>query len=745
MKWILVLLSCLSLAYCQTTQQWQATLSETDPAIVGGILQGEMWYDYTNQRQKIQYNFGGSTVIEIILYASRLRYLLCGSTCDLETFNQPMPKFWNENTDTSVGTDTINGVSCTKYQKYQPVAGGLSFVWMGSNGLACQVQYMLDGTNTAGKVLTFTNMAALDPSVGFNDYLAFNCPKQTCNVQMDICLILDESGSIDPEEFSELRQFCLGVVTAYNVAPNAISIGIVMFATTAQTILNYSNNKQTVVNALNGVVQSTGSTCIACGLENANTMAETYGRPGVQKVYIFLTDGYNNQQLDALNAAINTAKNTIGAIIFTIGVDGYDEQQLDTIRTILPGVNTLFTVSQFNQLNTILANLTAATCLDIPGTPCGVSCVGFCGCKATCYCPSACSDGNACTNDTCIPGQNGDACQFLPITCDDNNACTDDSCDKTTGCVYTPHVCDDNNDCTNNTCSPATGCGYPTITCSDNDPCTVDTCNPSSGCVFTRVTPCDCAAVTCPPAAPCTTNPCNPANGQCDVHNVTCDDSNACTNDACDPTQGTNGACSFVPIPPCDDQNACTHDSCDPKTGCVFTPFNVPVDCDDRNNCTTDSCDKTTGCTHTPITCDDNNLCTNDGCLDYLGCTFQPVECSAAGNCSVALCDPSRGCYLEALPGHALDKCGVCDGNGSTCGGQLSTAAVAGLSAGILALIIIAAVAVCVALGIFGGKKGYDIWLRNQNGMGGAQKSPLYQDNNLSGTSPLYSGTPSGK
>jgi len=55
-------------------------------------------------------------------------------------------------------------------------------------------------------------------------------------------------------------------------------------------------------------------------------------------------------------------------------------------------------------------------------------------------------------------------------------------------------------------------------------------------------------------------------------------------------------------------------------------------------------------------------------------------------------------------------------------------------------LIIIAAVAVCVALGIFGGKKGYDIWMRNQTGMGGAQKSPLYDDAGRSGRSPLYEG-----
>jgi hypothetical protein len=607
---------------------------------------------------------------------------------------------------------------------------------MDGSSLPCKVQFQT-GTVVDGRALTFTNVRALGGAT-FNDFAGFPCPKQSCNVQMDIILIVDESGSIDAAEFSAQRQFILGIANSYNIAPNAISMGLVMFATNSRTILNYSNNKQTVINAINGVIQATGSTCIGCGFRSANTMAQL-ARPGVQKVYILLTDGYNNQNVDLLPPQVTIAKDTHKAIIFCIGVDGYDQQQLDYIKSDLPGVQTVYTVSQFSQLNTILANLTAATCLDIPGTPCGKACQGFCGCKQTCYCPSACTDNNQCTNDVCVPGQNGNGCQFTNRTCDDNDKCTNDGCDPATGCTTSAVTCDDNNACTVNECDSVVGCRYPSIApCADSDPCTRDYCVPATGCRFDPVTPCNCSAVTCPPAAPCTRVVCDPNTGTCPSQPVTCDDGNACTNDFCDPALGTNGDCNSTPIPACNDNDACTHDSCDPTNGCQFKPFVIAVDCDDKNNCTVDSCNPTRGCVHTPITCDDGDLCTNDGCSSFVGCTYVPVECPASGDCSIAQCNPVSGCYLEAIPGRNLDKCGVCDGDGSTCGETLSTAAVAGLSAGILAVIIIAAVAVCVALGIFGGKKGYDIWMRNQGGMGGAHKNPLYKDHGLSGTNPLH-------
>jgi hypothetical protein len=68
----------------------------------------------------------------------------------------------------------------------------------------------------------------------------------------------------------------------------------------------------------------------------------------------------------------------------------------------------------------------------------------------------------------------------------------------------------------------------------------------------------------------------------------------------------------------------------------------------------------------------------------------------------------------------------------------LKTEEAALIGTGALVAIILAGVAVCAALGVFGGKKGYDIWLAHKNSIAGAQSNPLYSDSGMSGTNPFY-------
>jgi len=95
---------------------------------------------------------------------------------------------------------------------------------------------------------------------------------------------------------------------------------------------------------------------------------------------------------------------------------------------------------------------------------------------------------------------------------------------------------------------------------------------------------------------------------------------------------------------------------------------------------------------------------------------------------------------LQQIDGTQVDACHVCNGDGSTCAVGLSTGQVVGISAGLLAVIIIAAIIVLAAIGIFGGKKGYDVWLKHRGNMATAQTSPIYVDGGLSGTNALYVG-----
>jgi hypothetical protein len=61
----------------------------------------------------------------------------------------------------------------------------------------------------------------------------------------------------------------------------------------------------------------------------------------------------------------------------------------------------------------------------------------------------------------------------------------------------------------------------------------------------------------------------------------------------------------------------------------------------------------------------------------------------------------------------------------------------ASIGAGVIAAIAIGA-AVAVSLGAFGGKKGYDAYVRNKNQMNGVQDNPLYDDDGRKGFNPFY-------
>jgi hypothetical protein len=67
---------------------------------------------------------------------------------------------------------------------------------------------------------------------------------------------------------------------------------------------------------------------------------------------------------------------------------------------------------------------------------------------------------------------------------------------------------------------------------------------------------------------------------------------------------------------------------------------------------------------------------------------------------------------------------------------DIPTEAAIGISAGIVAVIVIGAV-VCIALTSIAGKKGFDVWLRNHKQIEGAQVNPLYNDDGLSGANPM--------
>ena len=723
------------LVYGQTTQQFQAAVTIYNDPNVKGSLSGQLYYDYTNGKQRTDFTIGSK---EIFIFSSKLRYLGCGTSCDTQTWKDPQLVFFKENTDSSVASVVVNGQSCNGWQKNNPPTNGITRVYISSNNQICRA------VTASGKTFDFRTIQALGASTVFDAYTQWACPAQQCNKQMDIMLVFDESGSIDPPSFLKEKQFGANFANSFTIGSQGVKMGLVMFSGSSRSIITLNNNKQSVVNAINGVSQRNGSTCIGCGIDLAHTQFTNNGRSGVARIIVLLTDGKNNRGTDTFDDVLASAR-AASITIFTIGVAEADQTELADIATQIAGVQTTFYTPDFNGLAGILDNLIIATCIDIIGNPCGPGCLGFCSCGQTCLCPDACDDGNACTDNRCTPGVNGNGCYYPARTCNDGDYCTDDSCNPSSGCVYNPKVCVDGDSCTVDGCNTAAGCTFTPKDCNDGNVCTQDGCNSGSGCTNVTI-PCNLCLqptpVICQPVK-CYDVACDPADGQCKSTRINCDDGNICTNDDCD---ANTGNCTHTPIV-CNDGNACTHDTCDSGSGCIYTPFNVSYECNDYSLCTTDTCDVTRGCVNTPVTCpDDGDPCTIQVCNSLTGCSFQSRDCASEpdiadklGNCYLALCSKERnGCYLEQIEGTKIDECGYCEGSGKVCLFGLDTNAVAGLSAGVLAAIIIGSVAVCAALGVFGGKKGYDIWMKNRNHMHDANTNPLYSDNGRTGTNPLY-------
>lgn len=402
--------------------------------------------------------------------------------------------------------------------------------------------------------------------------------------------------------------------------------------------------------------------------------------------------------------------------------------------------------------------------------------------------PTNCDDADWCTLDQCdeISGCTHttipcDRCvpppPTPPVDCTPTATCMDGVCNDTDGlCYFSPRQCFRPNLCTDATCNLATDacvltpvdCGFKMcivrycdlrdglckdgpLDCEEDPPnlCTVNFCNESKG----TYGQCDIdfsASIVCP-TVKCLEGHCAPTTGLCVYENKSCDSYNQCRVDDCDPTLGTNGECVQTPRDCLSElaPNKCYRADCSTASGCSVTSFDLIQDpCDDFSLCTYDYCNESIGCIHEDLCAPLEDNCTVCPCTTYVGCICQPRECeptlwNKTQDCFYADCDMSVGCRLHILPGAVVDICGNCNGNSSMCYHGMTRAEITaiGVAAGILAVIIIAAI-VFVACVAISSKVTYDLYMRSrQANMDTAHENPMYEGSGREGRNPLYDGT----
>jgi hypothetical protein len=107
----------------------------------------------------------------------------------------------------------------------------------------------------------------------------------------DIVLLLDESGSVSAQTFTQEKNVAVDTANALTFGPNDTAASLIMHATSARTIQNFTTIKPTFINSVNNVAQALGSSNFTAGFTAAQNQFNNFGRAGATKIICVLGDG----------------------------------------------------------------------------------------------------------------------------------------------------------------------------------------------------------------------------------------------------------------------------------------------------------------------------------------------------------------------------------------------------------------------------------------------------------------------
>lgn len=151
---------------------------------------------------------------------------------------------------------------------------------------------------------------------------------------LDLVIAIDESGSINAADFISEKNAAVAFVNGLDFTGGVRKVGVIAFSGDARQIIALNNNKTTVTNAINAIVQRGGATAITDAIRDATTMVTTGAgaQVGADKVLLVLTDGLNTVDTPGLLPAANAFKALPGEI-FALGFGAASLSQLNSIAS----------------------------------------------------------------------------------------------------------------------------------------------------------------------------------------------------------------------------------------------------------------------------------------------------------------------------------------------------------------------------------------------------------------------------
>ncbi|XP_041649561.1 collagen alpha-6(VI) chain [Cheilinus undulatus] len=162
-----------------------------------------------------------------------------------------------------------------------------------------------------------------------DDIVTDICAPDACRDQPgDIIFLIDSSGSIDPDDYSKMKDFMKAVVGKSIIGENDVRVGVMQFSTRQQPEfqLNVHYTQDGLIRAIDGMVQFDGGTYTGEAITVVSQYFEAAqgGRPYLRQRLVVITHREAQDEVKSPAAALRAR----GVDIYTIGVVDANTTQL---------------------------------------------------------------------------------------------------------------------------------------------------------------------------------------------------------------------------------------------------------------------------------------------------------------------------------------------------------------------------------------------------------------------------------
>lgn len=173
--------------------------------------------------------------------------------------------------------------------------------------------------------------------------------------EADIYFLIDGSGSIQRNDFEDIKTFVNETTRMFQVGANNVRIGVVQYASAPKKefVIGQHNQMDDLIKAISNIEQIGGGTRTGDALIYMKSLFQMASRENVPQILVVITDGESEDEVKQAAGELRQQ----GITIYAIGIKEAVQQQLEEIAE-----TRVYFVNDFDSLKNIKEGIVQNIC-----------------------------------------------------------------------------------------------------------------------------------------------------------------------------------------------------------------------------------------------------------------------------------------------------------------------------------------------------------------------------------------------